>query len=513
VSRATHKGIPSILIAILLAILLLPQAIATTPPLPGTSITVAEILPADKPGWARTGEPVTFGFPLPQGAASSIAQLQLSQPAQFRILDTWPDGSIRWALIDPYAPVPAKGSAAATLSTLLAGGGNAAGPSLAVDQGSTIRIDTGAAQFNVKKSGFNGIDAAVVNGQALVAPHPDGGLEISAGGTLYTSALDASSEVTIEENGPLKAVIVAKGTAASASGPRSFLYTVRLHFYRTSSAVKATVTLRNAALASKSAKTLDWAPFKVPLALSGSRTAKFSLDGGTVKSGTLSAGEAAWLYQGKSSFMYHSNTDRIAGALTSDSGARGSIGSQSFSGSYGTGWGILEDSQGRGVLVGVRNLAANFPDGIELGNAAVGEVFSKHNGKKNIAFSWGAWETREFLFDFYTSPRDPDARYAFLAYPLFGRPADPAYLGQTGAYLGTWAWPPTTTCARCSRSTASPRPSSPTSNWSATTATPPPAAPTRWTRPWSGCTTTCAPDPAAGFWPGRPPHSGKPTRP
>ncbi len=434
-SPATRPEIPGIPIALLLGILLLPQAIATTPPLPGTQITVAEILPADKPGWARTGEPATFGFPLPQGAASSIAQLRLSQPAQFRVLDAWPDGSIRWVLVDTYASVAAKGGTEYTLSTLLSGGGNAAGPDLAAEQGGTIRIDTGAAQFTVKKSGFNGIEAAVVNGQALVTQHPDGGLEISAGGTLYTSALDASSEVTIEENGPLKAVVAAKGTAASSSGAKSFLYTVRLHFYRGSSAVKATATLRNAALSSKSAKTLDWARFKVPLALFGSRTAKFSLDGATVKSGSLSAGETAWLYQGKSSFMYHSNTDRIAGALTSDSGARGSIGPQGFSGSYGTGWGLLEDAQGRGVLVGVRNLAVNFPDGIELGDAAAGEIFSKHNSKKGLSFSWGAWETREFLFDFFTSARDPDARYAFLAYPLFGRAADPLHLGQAGAYL------------------------------------------------------------------------------
>src|SRR5688572_5715902 len=56
--------------------------------------------------YPRTGEPVTFGVPLPSGAVHDDDAWRLtspsgqSSPAQTRILDRWRDGSGRWMLVD-----------------------------------------------------------------------------------------------------------------------------------------------------------------------------------------------------------------------------------------------------------------------------------------------------------------------------------------------------------------------------------------------------------------------------
>src|SRR4051812_9409475 len=51
-------------------------------------------------------EPVTLGMPFPRGTCPTVDSLALATvtgdrlPLQARALDTWSDGSIRWALLD-----------------------------------------------------------------------------------------------------------------------------------------------------------------------------------------------------------------------------------------------------------------------------------------------------------------------------------------------------------------------------------------------------------------------------
>ena len=69
------------------------------------SIAVELILEASSPA-LRRHEPVTCGIPLPRGALHNPAGLRLTSelgkhlPLQTRILDRWPDSSIRWLLLD-----------------------------------------------------------------------------------------------------------------------------------------------------------------------------------------------------------------------------------------------------------------------------------------------------------------------------------------------------------------------------------------------------------------------------
>src|SRR5436305_1534159 len=81
------------------------------------------------PGPERRREPVTCGIPWPRGLLRDPAGLRLSDqggsalPLQARALDRWPDGTVRWTLLDWQADV--RGTAVYRLGVAE---GAAAGP-------------------------------------------------------------------------------------------------------------------------------------------------------------------------------------------------------------------------------------------------------------------------------------------------------------------------------------------------------------------------------------------------
>src|SRR5690348_10086941 len=71
----------------------------------------------------RRGEPVTCGIPWPRGLLQDTANLRLSEgvgrrlPLQARALDRWPDGSVRWSLLDWQADVRGAAKYRLTVAT------------------------------------------------------------------------------------------------------------------------------------------------------------------------------------------------------------------------------------------------------------------------------------------------------------------------------------------------------------------------------------------------------------
>src|SRR4051812_25874765 len=64
----------------------------------------------------RRGEPVTCGVPWPRSLLPDVSRLRLQTSSgqaiglQARTLDRWPDGSVRWALLDWLADVNSTAS-------------------------------------------------------------------------------------------------------------------------------------------------------------------------------------------------------------------------------------------------------------------------------------------------------------------------------------------------------------------------------------------------------------------
>ena len=155
-----------ILLALLLGIGTLDFRLQAAGPLTVPLIIQEALYPGSMPGVARTSDPVTVGIPLPDDAvsgAADVGQLGLSGApvGQFRVLGRWPSGRIKWVLIDTQASLGA-GAVLQAITLTTGGGGNFGGPDLAVDNGSTIQVDTGAATFRVRKAYFNGLDEVLV---------------------------------------------------------------------------------------------------------------------------------------------------------------------------------------------------------------------------------------------------------------------------------------------------------------------------------------------------------------
>src|SRR5215218_11191027 len=71
-----------------------------------TSKTALIVSSDEESGRARTCEPITVGIPIPRGVVTDARRIGLvdsdgkATPVQALPTELWPDGSIRWALLD-----------------------------------------------------------------------------------------------------------------------------------------------------------------------------------------------------------------------------------------------------------------------------------------------------------------------------------------------------------------------------------------------------------------------------
>ena len=165
---------------------------------------VAPIGVEEASGIARQGWPVRAGVPFAQGVLARGAQVKLvspsgaAVPAQTQMMGTWPDGSVRWLLVDFAADVPANGHVFYTLSQ--GAPEAAAGAAIATQEGSAITVDTGVRQWRFEGNLIDG-DLWWETGTTSGDP-----------GQRYTFKLEGEGAgMTIETNGPQRAVVKATG--------------------------------------------------------------------------------------------------------------------------------------------------------------------------------------------------------------------------------------------------------------------------------------------------------------
>jgi hypothetical protein len=410
-------------------------------------------------GIDRTRDPISVGIPLADSAGiTSEAQLGLSgaDSGQFRVLGRWPSGNVKWVQVDTLADVPAGGQN--TGIALTNGAGNFGGSNLAKDNGASIAVDTGSAQFTIRKANFNVIDRAVVNGQTLVAEGTSAGLVVtgpSAGNsscgtctTLYSSKNDPASTTVIEENGPVKTVLRATGNHADAGGNVYMHFTVRLSFYKNKSFVKATSVLRNADDGTANTFATAYKGFQayeVRLAPNLSGTLNYSIGTHAApQTGTLGGGDSVYLYQGESQLLNQPNWCGFGCVpYTQDKGysilknadllASGSetVASQ--------GWADLEDASGAGIEIGIYQLAAYSPKSLEF-NAGGSDlrigIWARQNSQPYYQ-AWPAWSIHDLFLNFHgTAPGSPANEFLRFQHYLVGR-AERSHYNSAGVF----PWP------------------------------------------------------------------------
>ena len=187
---------------------------------------------AEESGISRHAWPICIGVPFPNGALPRRSALQVvgdrgALPTQVRTLASWPDGSIRWALVDFEADLSAHQRRRFQLKRTAA---PAPRPAVTVrETNATVSVDTGALRFSVPKRGTGILHAVFVAGHRIPVQPLQDFLE----GDGKRSAAQTPESVTVEERGPVRAAILLKGRYANG-----FEYRIRLEAFAGQSYVR-----------------------------------------------------------------------------------------------------------------------------------------------------------------------------------------------------------------------------------------------------------------------------------
>jgi exo-rhamnogalacturonan lyase-like protein len=224
---------------------------------------------SDTAGVARKGGTVSGGVAFAKGAVKDLKKLSVSIggkkiPAQFRQLAKWPDGSVRWALLDCIVDVPAKGKAQLVLAD---GGGNPAParPVKVTDSPAELSLSTGPLKFVIDKKHFNLFKSLKVDGHEMITSESKGLVLYKAGALKTVTPVDkrgrkgrpyktraagepitpsAPTLVSLEEAGPVKTVVLLRGKYPGVhKGLLS--YTLRITAWAGSKFVKLRFWLEN----------------------------------------------------------------------------------------------------------------------------------------------------------------------------------------------------------------------------------------------------------------------------
>lgn len=208
---------------------------------------------------ALVAAPMLIGVPFAQGALGDVANLRVMQdgrelPLQVECAARWPDATVKWALVQFLADCPPGASVPVTLEygTAVRADAPAPAPMLRAE-GRLLVCDTGPLRAVIDPYDFGLFhelsldldgDGAFSPEERIIGPEAGGGLYVvDAEGKEFVSR--APEEVTVEENGPVRAVVRVRGRHAAADGGELFEYIVRLIFYRGHSHVRILHTFGN----------------------------------------------------------------------------------------------------------------------------------------------------------------------------------------------------------------------------------------------------------------------------
>lgn len=194
---------------------------------------------------------VSWGVSWPKGEVPKTQTFALTSadgkplPVQTWPLAYWPDGSIKWTGIatvagpDAASVRIAPGTPAALESTLKV-----------TEDGQSILIDTGKLVARIPKRGQNLIDSLAVDGREVAT---NGKLQciVQNGAEMDYLKLPARDQyisdvkkVTVEQQGPVRAVVKFEGVHKAVSGSREWLpFIVRLYFYTKNEPVRMVHTI------------------------------------------------------------------------------------------------------------------------------------------------------------------------------------------------------------------------------------------------------------------------------
>jgi hypothetical protein len=230
--------------------------VAETPPTVSPTAATSEGAPRSVPirlaipkrhGLARRrNEPITLGVPFPSGVCADADAVSLEDghgtvvPLQVRPLDRWPDGSLRWALLDFQATIESTSDVFALHIRPQRRHAVPAGGMQSRQNDDTIDVDTGRARFTFSRRGTVLLREIGVNGNSIIAPARTGFSVRSDRGECRVQFDD----VSIEEAGAIRIVVLARARVLEAGQTLAEL-DVRAHMFARSPTLRFAVTIRN----------------------------------------------------------------------------------------------------------------------------------------------------------------------------------------------------------------------------------------------------------------------------
>lgn len=400
-------------------------------------------------GLDRTSEPVRSGVPVPRSiqltdAASFVVVGPEGEaiPSQVEVTSRWggaPDDEskpIKWVLVDFFADVPAGSTAVYRLQSYGAAStpaaeGQPTSPLVTADSDTGIVVDTGVARFHISKTRFNLFDRVQLSrGGELVPSDANRGIYMqTADGTRYLAAAGAT-EVSVEESGPLHAVVVARGKHVSGSGASKLDFTVRMHFWygRTDSLVSYTFTERDLG-SIRSYTAMDEVGIELPANVGASP--RYAV-GGAQSSAAGALGTTAWQRQtGKLSPAMAATFDPgNADTITYSNG-----GDAAGSGGKAPGW-IGASGEAGAVTAALRWYWQQYPKKLRVAPGLLGvELWPSEEADLRVYAA--SQKTHEVLFGFHGAGTSLEAAGAAsaarLASPLIAR-------CNPGWYASTQVW-------------------------------------------------------------------------
>lgn len=427
--------------------------------------------------------PVTRGVPIPEGLLRATDGLHVVNtdgvrvPTQCRVLGRWPDGSVKWALVDFQADTVSSDRAVYTLTGEKAGetGNLPAPPPPAVtvrieETDQDLHVDTGALCFKVSRRQyglFHSVSLAdTTHGtstRALPAPGQDGdawaricegasdgGLKrrlYGPGGLCRASLAGDSYDVTVEEPGPLRVVIRMESALQADipmhhyAGYRPVRCITRVHAYAGHAFVRILQT--HAFTCNPREVEIEDLALNVPAPRFGSGL-EYAFGQNGVATGTLESDELLKIVQKKDNMVQIS---------------RGRPGFETAiaEGEACEGWATLGDGVS-GVGIACRNMAEEYPraievtgdgrmtmyarhdpDGSRLSLARYAEEVSWHEGEGVYADGTGIAKTTELFVHYFEEERRDDAieilRCALSQPHIAVSPAWMARCGVAGGFV------------------------------------------------------------------------------
>jgi hypothetical protein len=369
---------------------------------------------SDQMGAARTGEIVCSGVPFARGILQPhqpvhVVKFRGNQlPTQAKVLGQWPDGSVRWLLVQFPADCPANGQSEYYL--VPDQGPEPETPLTVEDKADQIIINTGPLTVTVPKNELTMLGNVRLEDSNPLSSRNAIFMFLLEDGSVHSSAGVRPESVTLEQNGPLRSTVHVVGWLQGPEQSRLYKLDTRLRFYAGQSYVKAEYTF--VCLGKPDLHSVK--EISVKLSPEVGDTAKFTLPGDAQPTrGALTSGQTALLSV---------DTDMVCRVGLEDE--------QIEAENHLDGWGLLtgDDSS---VGVAVRDFWHLCPKAIELSPGHIKLALWSARAGKTLNLGRTRAKTHHVLYNF-GPPQEPLDRIRAFQEPLIAT-TDPQYFCNTDA--------------------------------------------------------------------------------